>query len=675
MEIRTVLLIILAALAAIAIVFFQYFHKNRRKGSQKVIMALLRFIALFCALLLLINPKFVSQDYYIEKTQLAVLVDESESMVESVDVVEGLLDRITQDPNLNNRFDITTYGFGRNLEPLDTIHFNKKNTDISRALMQTEEVLGKAPKSVLLLSDGNQTLGREYEFLRLGDQTSAHPIVIGDTTQYDDLAVGLVNTNTYAFLKNKFPVEAQFNYKGTNRVSKNVSIVLDGKTVFRERLNFDSQNNSRSVETLIEATEVGVKSLVVRIEPLENERNALNNTQESAIEVIDEKTKIAIVSDFLHPDIGALKKSIESNEQREVILKKPTDSPESFQDLDLLILYQPNRRFKNVYGHISKSRVNIFTITGTKTDWRYLNQVQNSFFKEPLNQTEELIPILNSGFDKFGLGDLDFQGFPPLTGHLGSIEFGMDEESLLFQQIRGATLDTPLFSVLTSGERKEAVLFGEHIWKWRAQSYKDNQHFTDFDAFVGKLMIFLSSNNRRSRLELDYQVLFKNPGSAKIRASFYDASYSFDPNANLVISLKGGDNGFSREAPMLLKGSYYETDLGDLNAGSYTFTVTERNGNFKKSGSFKILDFNPEQQVLPSAYSKLARLAENHGGALYYPTEIDSLIAKLSSSNQFAPIQKSRQNIVSLIDFRILLGIIALALSLEWFIRKYNGLI
>ena len=35
-----------------------------------------------------------------------------------------------------------------------------------------------------------------------------------------------------------------------------------------------------------------------------------------AVEVIDQKTNVAIVSDIIHPDMGALKKAIESNEQR-----------------------------------------------------------------------------------------------------------------------------------------------------------------------------------------------------------------------------------------------------------------------------------------------------------------------------------------------------------------------
>jgi hypothetical protein len=60
---------------------------------------------------------------------------------------------------------------------------------------------------------------------------------------------------------------------------------------------------------------------------------------------------------------------------------------------------------------------------------------------------------------------------------------------------------------------------------------------------------------------------------------------------------------------------------------------------------------------------------------LYYPNQIEKLIEELSMDTRYLPTQKSVENVVSLIDFRIILGIIILAFTAEWFIRKYNGLI
>jgi hypothetical protein len=68
-------------------------------------------------------------------------------------------------------------------------------------------------------------------------------------------------------------------------------------------------------------------------------------------------------------------------------------------------------------------------------------------------------------------------------------------------------------------------------------------------------------------------------------------------------------------------------------------------------------------------------LAKSTNATLYFPSQVSNFIEDIIKDNRFVPIQKSKQNVVSLIDFKILLGIIVAALTAEWFIRKYNGLI
>ena len=74
-------------------------------------------------------------------------------------------------------------------------------------------------------------------------------------------------------------------------------------------------------------------------------------------------------------------------------------------------------------------------------------------------------------------------------------------------------------------------------------------------------------------------------------------------------------------------------------------------------------------------HEKLNRLAERSGGRNYFPDQSEELINNLIGDERFKPTQKSEQNIVSLIDFRILLALVVGAFTAEWFIRKYNGLI
>ncbi len=677
MDLSTVLLIILAVAAALTVVFFQYFYNNPRKGSLKIILAALRFVTLFCGLLLLINPKFVNKDYFVEKSNLIFLVDQSSSMQNGTteDELSETIQNLKQNSELNELFQIHQYGFGNSLQTTDSIHFNQNNTNVSEALSTLDQVFVNGTNAVVLLSDGNQTRGRDYEYLNLNENLSMFPIVVGDTTQYEDISVGLINVNKYAFLQNKFPIETTVQFRGDRPVTNTVTLSINGNRVHQERIQLNPFKTSQTINTLVEAESVGIKTIKVEVSSLENEKNTANNSKETAIEVIDEKTNVGIVTDMLHPDIGALKKSIEANEQRTVSILEPNVSLSQLEETDIIILYQPNRNFRSVYEFLKNSKSNYFTITGSKTDFNFINRSQESFTYRSSGQTEEIVPVLNNAFSIFGLGEFNTDGFPPLLGNLGEAEFQKNSETLMFQQIKGVSLDNPLFAISTDGTQKEAILFGENIWRWRAQSYRNEQNFSKFDAFMGNLMVYLTANNQRNRLELDYQLVFDNPSMALIRASYFDESYQFDSDAQLSITLKGKDNSFERESPLILKGNYYEVDLSDLVAGEYQFTVTANNANISRSGSFRILDFNPEQQLTAANYQKLERLATKTKGQMYYLDHLDSFVEDLSENPNFLPIQKSRDNVVSLIDFRILLGLIIVSLAAEWFIRKYNGLI
>lgn len=679
MNIQTVLLIILAAIVALGIVLLQYYYKSKRKGKLSLILSFLRFLALFGVFLLLINPKFTKNEYRIEKANLIVLVDNSTSVAASKDTIQAIMGKIDENNTIENRFELERYGFGAKLMGGDAIDrdsiFVQQNTNITAALKGLQEIYSTANTAVILVTDGNQNLGQDYEYYSKNQKFPVYPIAIGDTTRYDDIAISQVNANRYAFLKNKYPIELYVTYNGKTDVRSTLKVSVDGTTVFRQDISLSDTNNSRTVNTLLDASSVGVKNIVVSVDSLVNERNTGNNSRQIAVEVIDEKTDVAIISNLLHPDIGALKKAIESNEQRSISINKPNSDIKQFDDVDLFILYQPDASFKNVYDYIQKKKTNVFTITGTQTDWNFLNKVQKGFSKNSYNQAEEVFPTLNSGFGLFDISDFSIQDFPPLNSNLGEIRLDNSGEILLTQRIKGTELNQPLLAVIGKGAQRQAVLFGENSWKWRMQSFRNEQNFENFDEFIGRLVLYLSTNTSKERMTLEYSSVYAGNSTAKITATYFDETYVFEPNATIDLKLKSTETAVVTEMPMLLKGRYYESDLNNLAPGRYDFTVAVRNENLSKSGSFTILDFNLEKQLVTTDYQKLGRLAKNTGGEVYFPSQIETLLSDLLKDDRFLPLQKGEQNTVSLIDFRFLLAMIAALLAAEWIIRKFNGLI
>jgi len=677
MQTDSVLLLLLAAIGALAIVLFQYYHKAKNRGKLLLALSFLRFLALFGIFILIINPKFSRQVYTTEKTNLILLVDNSTS-------IQGA-DKVWIDANrtaiknrggeFGERFHITDYTFGDNLRHGDSLTLTDKNTNISQALMGINEIYANTNTAIVLFTDGNQTLGEDYEHYGKRQGFPIFPVVVGDTAIYDDIKIGQVNSNKYAFLNNKFPLEIFVIYEGKDEISPDLQIFVDNQPTHRERLSLSPVKNTRTINAQVLANTVGIKDIRVSVSHLPHEKNVLNNEKRLAVEVLDEGTQIALISNIMHPDIGALKKIIESNGQRSVSVYKSNIDLTKLEDVDLYLLYQPDASFDRIYEQISLRKANSFTIGGIHTDWRFLEKTQKGFLFESGYPVQEIFADPDLTFPKFDISDFSFEGFPPLETDVGSVHLSGPYETILRMRIKGKELDSPVLAVGEEDNTRNAILMGENIWKWRIHAFRNSGSFKDFDAFFGKLILYLSMNKAKNRFSLEYSPIFNQSNEAIIKAVYFDEAFAFDPNASIKITIMDTLAKKVDEMPMLMKENSFQADLGNLNPGSYNFTVTVEKENLSRSGQFTILDFDVEKQFTSSNYIKLWRLADNTGGEQFFPDQMDSLAKRLYGDSKFIPTQKSELKVVPLIDFIWILGIIVSALALEWFIRKYNGLI
>ncbi|WP_299520325.1 VWA domain-containing protein [Winogradskyella sp.] len=677
MQTLTIVYIIIAGIAALLLALFQYIYKSKLKSNLRYSLIVLRIIAIFGILLLLINPKFESKTYYDEKPTLVVAVDNSESVayLGQDSTANSVLEALNSNSELNQRFNIQRYGFGKSVNNLDSLNFKDGQSNISQALKQLGEVYANTKAPIVMLTDGNQTYGSDYSYISKSVKQPIYPIILGDSTVYADLSIKQLNVNRYVYLKNRFPVEIITNYNGTATVNTELNIWSGNTVVYRKAIQFDASKTSEVISTTLVANSVGVKTYRVELVPLSSEKNTVNNTKNFGVEVIDQKTNIALVSERLHPDLGALKKSIETNEQRSVSIIKPKDYLSKINDFQLVILHQPNNSFNSVLSEVFRQKLNTFIITGATTDWSLLNNSQ-TFFKQAItNQTEDFQPSLNRNYGTFIIDNLDFEDYPPLESEFGNLEFLVPNDVILTKVVNGIDTRQSMLSTLEVGNTKHALLSGEGLWRWRAQSYLDTDSFNDFDNFMGKLVQYLSSNKKRNRIDIDYKSFYNGNDDVIISAQYFNKNFEFDDSAALTIILKNKANDSTREVPLLLNNGHYNVDLSGIASGSYDFTVKHNTESIAASGSFEILEYNVEQQFLNADIEKLQSLANNSFGKAYFHDSTPDLINNLLADSRYQTIQKSIKNIVPLIDWKYLLGLIALSLFAEWFIRKYNGLI
>ena len=632
----------------------------------------------FSVLLLLINPIFKTETFSLIKPKLPILIDNSESISELNQTV-NVSDFITSlklNKDLNKKFELSFYTFGNEFKINDSLTFNEKNTNISEALLLTNQLFKDEVAPTILITDGNQTLGNNYEFSSINFKNSIYPVVIGDSAKYLDLKIEQLNTNRYAFLKNNFPVEIILVYQGSKNITSQFEVKKGTTTVYKETIEFTKNDKTKILKFTLPASSVGFQKYTAQINPITEEKNTINNSKQFVVEVIDQSTNVLIVSDIVHPDIGAIKRAIESNEQRKVTIKKPFEALSIVNDHQLIILYQPNRSFTNIYSEINKLNKNTLVFTGQQTDWYFLNNIQNNYIKEVTNQSENVVGILNKNYGAFVINDIDFSDYRPLKTLFGPLEIVVPYDNLLGQSIDGFETETSLLATTELNGSRNAIFDGEGIWKWRAQSFIESKNYNEFDIFFGKVIQYLASNKRRSRLEVSYENFYYNNKSIHISAQYFDKNFVFNSNANLSILITDTDSKQSFEYPLLLNENYYEIDLSNLKAGEYIFKVSVNDEIIlAKNGAFTILDFNVEQQFLNPDVTKLSRLATNTKGKDFFILDSFLLIDTLIKDDRFKQVEISKEKIEPLIEWRYLLGLIILSLSIEWFLRKYNGLI
>lgn len=671
----TILYIIASGILALFVALFQYIYKMKRNLINWS-LATLRFVTVFSLLLLIINPKFDKNVIKVVKPILAVAVDNSQSIkyLNKDSLSKLATELILGNSGLSEKYDIKTYSFGKQLNQNKFLNFNEKQTNITKAIQDIESIHESQIAPIVLISDGNQTIGTNYGYASKAFKQAVFPLILGDSIFNTDLKILQINVNKYAYLNNKFPVEIFCSYLGNKTISTELTISSGNQTIHKELLEFSPEVNSRIITPLIKTTKVGQQAYQVSLKPIQNEKNKVNNLKYISLETIDEFSKVALISTISHPDIGALKTSIESNKQRLVDILKPEEFIATNESYGLVILYQPNTEFNNVFERTKKMNNNVFIIGGSNTQWRFLNEIQSDFYLEVTGQNESFQGKINLDFMNFNSTDYRFISHPPLTTEFGQVSIKTQYETLLYKSVNGVLTNEPLWFTYENNSSRNSVLLAENLWKWRMYSFQQNLNFVTFDSFIAKVIQYLDVKNQDNRLIVDYQSVYDGGQELEISAQYFNKNYELDSNANIEITFTNNKSGRQLEFPMITDSYSYKLDLSVLDAGAYSFEVKVNKESLRKSGVIEILEFNIEQQFLNSDVSQLEQLSINTSTTMYFDSQINELIDQLLSENRFYSVQKITKKSVYLLDITFMLFLLFSSLTTEWLIRKYKGL-
>ncbi|MFD1605150.1 hypothetical protein ACFSJW_01005 [Flavobacterium artemisiae] len=675
MTTNTILLLLLSLVIAGGLSYFQYFFKAKSKSNVMILLAFLRFLAIFGLLVLLINPIITKNSLEITKTPLAVVVDNSSSItaLNSDKKVVELYQKIVSNPALKEKFEIQSYQFDADFKPSEQFDFKGNQTNLDEAAKNLKSINKNLTFPTVIITDGNQTTGNDYVY-RFDPVNKVYPLVVGDTTTFFDLKINQLNVNKYAFHKNKFPVEVFLQYAGDKTTNAEFTISQGNTIVAKEKLSFSPSKKTASLNMLLPADKVGLQIYKASIQSAAKEKNSYNNIKNFAVEIIDQKSTIAIVSSINHPDIASLKRSIEVNAQRKVILVKPNQINE-LQDVSVLVLYQPTTAFNAIFDNNKLAGTNTFIITGNNTDFNFLNQQQNNLVFKMSGQREDFLTEFHSDFNLFAIDNIGFENFPPVQNPFGTISTNGNVSVLLSSKIRNVSTNSPLLAFTENQGKRTAFLLGENSWKWRLQSHVDNQSFEKYDVFIDKIIQYLASAATKKSLVVTHENFYNSGEEIIINAQYFNKNYEFDEKARLTINVVNAATKQTKNYDLLKGSNSFSANLEGLPAGKYNFVVKELNSNTSYASHFEILDFDIEKQFVNPDVLKLQQLAQQTNGKAFFENQADQLINTLLESKEYKSIEKNISSKTPIIDWVWLLILIAVLLATEWFVRKYNGLL
>ena len=685
------LLYFLACVFIAAIITLLVYFKNKETRElttiQRSLLYFLRFSGLLFLLVLLISPFIKTTKKNIELPIIITAFDNSSSMLsgekeeETRSKLGSIQNRIINE--FSQDFATINYTFGQNTQRNEKLTFVEKQSDYANLI---DEIYGihfnENIGAMVLVGDGIYNRGNNPANSIDKISFPIYTIGVGDTTDIVDSRILNIYTNKTAFLDNQFPVEVDISIQKASNQQFNVQIKHNNKLVVSQKVIANSNDYFKTLQFLLPADKTGIQHYQVELESNIIEQNSRNNKAQFVINILENKQKILLVSDGLHPDIGAIKNTLSMQQNYEASLFSAAPYPENIRDFNLVIFNEvPKTRFSGneLLDQCKQLKIPVLFIVGAKSYIPQLNKLELGLeiIAQPGNG-EDATADFNPNYQLFGLSDRfidNLSKFPPLRVPFGEYKTENGYQTIFYQNINGISTDRPLLITTNNSAWKRGFLLGEGIWRWRIYDYYLHESHQNFDEFVLSLMQYLALRDNEDNFIVSYEPSYNETDAVVMNAEVYNESFEPINEPDVTISIKDSmGNDFQYTFDKYKRG--YRLDAGILPVGIYEFEANVNLGGeeFLEKGSFAILPVNIESITSQANHNLLYQLSSNTNGKFYYPQNIDELINTIRQNPNIKSVEYKQNTLTNVLNLKWLFGIILFLFSLEWFLRKFWGI-
>jgi len=684
--------LLLCAFLGLGYALLLYFKdKTFREQSKKLNWALgaIRFLAVTFLSILLLSPILKSLLTETQKPVVVLAQDESASIAAQMDstalqtyrtALNGL------EKQLENQFEVKKYAFGNNVREGIGFRFEDKVTNLSEMLTTVYDLYNNQNLgAVILATDGIYNEGSNPIYSGTKISVPIYTIALGDTIPKKDLVLKRVFNNKIVYLGDKFSIQADVAAQNCSGSGTTLSVAKVENKKARKlqemQIPIDKNDFFTTKEVVLEADKSGVQRYRIGLNRIAGEVTTANNSKDIFIDVLDAREKILLLANSPHPDISALKQSLEKNKNYDVTTAYINDLKVKIADFDFVVFHQLPSKSNDAAGVLNilnSHKIPRLFIVGTQTDLARFNQVQSLLnIQGEGRNTNEVQGYFAPELNLFTIGDElknKLPNFPPVFSPFGEFTAAPNAQVVLYQRIGKVDTKYPLLLIGEENETKTGILAAEGLWKWRLFDFLQRQNHDIFEDLLSKNFQYatLKEDKRRFRISLNKNI-FRENENIVFDAELYNESYELinEPDVSLTISNSDGKD-FNFTFDKTSNG--YTLDARIFPVGNYSFrgTVFYNGKTLTFEGQFSVQPIQLEVFETTADHGMLRLLSKQFGGQLFYPNQLPQLAQALNDEN-INPIIYATSKTRSVINLKWIFFVLLGLLSLEWFVRRYFG--
>jgi hypothetical protein len=669
----------------------------------------LRSIGLFLLVLLIGEPLLSLVTHSIDQPIVAVLVDNSQSMAmkDRIGHRDEVLKKTLRSDAWKQLGDQVTYYLfdekSRHLTAfsVDSLTLKGEATDIAKALKEIKQAsLSTNLQSVVLITDGNSTIGENpiYEAEELG--VPVFTIGIGDTSEQRDLLIRKVLTNEITYVGTKVPVNVTMHSAGFGGERVQVSLSGDTGTLDEEILTLETGIHDYLIPLTFTPEKEGAQKFTVEVSRLPNELTLQNNRMSFFTKVLKSKLRIALIAGKPNEDVAFIRRVLVNDKNIEAItfieqndgrFYEGVPTAQVLNEIECLVLIgfptvNSNSGLLQIILNAEKPMLMVLSRTINFEKLRLLDpllpfSVQNIVGNE--FQVFVSIPDVqrNNPIVRIGNGEKSVEVWsklPPIFMLQGSFRSKPESEILATVQLQSMPLKDALIVARNVNRKKSLAILGYGLWRWQMLSDAGSGGDQILENFISNAVRWLTTreDERRVRVNPSKEV-FTLQEAVEFSAQVYDENYQPVEDAQIEVrALRSGETNQCMLDP--ISNGQYQGTFDRLREGDYRFEAKVMlNGKEIGSdrGTFSIGGLNMEFLETRMNKPLLQQVASRAGGKYYESTNVSSLVHDVTTLSNFKPRELSKSAEYELWNSRWRFVLIIIVFASEWFMRKRSGML